>query len=379
MCITFHLCYYHVMAYKNKMKLPQASEGVFFEEAYIHRRVTEALQQLFNSWGYLPAETPVFDLFDVYRSLIPEGDSDKVYRLIDRDGDLLMLRSDITLFLARQTGLTLTEEDLPTRICYSDSILRHQNSEDISHNEFFQSGIELIGKGGFNGDMEVLLLLSGTIDLLDIPAAVHLGSHALFNKVFSSFSEKQKKEILRLTSLREFSRIAGICEPVLGKVDAEAAAELFGFIGNGEELRALKENIRKKSETVYRSSESELAYLISLIEALERAGFSRFFRIDLSEAGSQAYHTGIVFQVYMDGMDTAVISGGRYDNLLGNFGIDAPSVGFSLLQRKIEPGIGRKERFRLPDNIIEMNEDDDIVDSYLKAEQLRKEGNTVKL
>jgi len=366
------------MANKNKMKVPQGSEGFFFEEAYIHRKVTEALQDLFNSWGYLPVETPVFDLFDVYRTLIPEGEADKVYRLIDRDGDLLMLRSDITLFLARQMGLILSEKDLPARICYSDSILRHQNSEDISHNEFFQSGIELIGRSGFQGDLEVLLLLGKTIELLDIPAGIHLGSHALFNSVFEAFSDSQKKKILKLTSLREFDEIIEICTPVLVESDAQAAAALFSFIGSIRELDELSDKLKTKSESVYNSAVNELNYLGNVIRALDAAGLAGNIRIDLSEAGSQAYHTGIVFQVYMHGMDTAVISGGRYDNLLANFGINAPSVGFSLLQRKIEPGIGNRKRFTLPDEIIGM-EGEDIIESFTKAEKIRKEGKTVIL
>ena len=366
----------------NKTKLPQGSESFFFEEAYIHRKLTEALHKLFNSWGYLPFETPVFDLFDAYRSLIPSGDADKIYRLIDRDGDLLMLRSDITLFLARQMGLLLTAEDLPARICYSDSILRHQHSDDISHNEFFQSGIELVGKSGFEGDMEVMLLLNRVIELLDIKAQIHLGSHALFNHVFRTFSEKQKSEILRMVALREFDNLKDYCKSVSGAEKAEAEAELFSFIGSAKKLTALmnvKADGREKITGLFgEDAATELRYLIRIAENLEKAGFGRNFQIDLSEVGSQAYHTGIVFQVYMAGMDSAVISGGRYDNLLANFGIDAPSVGFSMLQRKIEPGIGNRERFSLPVTTGSSNKED-ILTAFERAETLRKEGKTVTL
>lgn len=370
------------MTDNNSMKMPQGSESFFFEEAYIHRKVTESIQSLFNSWGYLPVETPVFDLFDVYRSLIPASETDKIYRLIDRDGDLLMLRSDVTLFIARQMGLILREEDLPARICYSDSILRHQNSEGISHNEFFQSGIELIGESGIKGDMEVLLLLNRTIQLLDIPAEIHIGSHALFNLVFNSFTEEQKSVILRLASLREFDKLIDFCAPVSGREKAEAEAELFSFIGSGSELEAvLKEKSagREKITGLFGAQAAdELRYLIDLTDKLRKADSCDFFQIDLSEVGSQAYHTGIVFQVYMHGMDTAVISGGRYDNLLEKFGIKAPSVGFSLLQRKIEPGIGNRERFRLPSK-IEKAGDDDIIEAFKKAEKLRQDGKIATL
>lgn len=373
-----NICKICGMTENNEMKIPQGSESFFFEEAYIHRKVTEALHNLFNSWGYLPVETPVFDLFDVYRSLIPKGDTDKIYRLIDREGDLLMLRSDITLFLARQMGLILSEKDLPARICYSDSILRHQNSEDISHNEFFQSGVELIGKSGFRGDMEILLLLNRTITLLDIPASIHLGSHALFNLIFSPFSEEQKSEIIRMTSLREFGSLTEYCTPVSGTEKAKAAAQLFSFIGSGAELTELLNRMTDIKQLFGKEAFEETAYLIKTGAALEKAGLKDNFQIDLSEVGSQAYHTGIVFQVYMPEMDTSIISGGRYDNLLSQFGIDAPAVGFSLLQRKVEPGIRNRQRFSLPAKTVKI-EESDIVEAFRKAEKLQKEGNIVTL
>ncbi|MDC7126430.1 MAG: ATP phosphoribosyltransferase regulatory subunit [Spirochaetales bacterium] len=356
------------MTNNKRTKIPQGSETVFFEEAYIHRKLTEALNNLFNSWGYLPVETPVFDLFDAYRPLIPAENTDKVYRLIDRDGDLLMLRSDITLFLARQMGLILTEKELPVRICYSDSILRHQDSDDISHNEFFQSGVELIGKPGFEGDIEILLLLSRTISLMDIPAEIHLGSRSLFNTVFKAFSENDKNEILKMTSLRNFNELIDFCTPVMGKEKAEKTAELFSYIGNAKDLKKFIDEINK----------DEINYLINIVETLEKAGCADNVHIDLSEAGSQSYHTGIVFQVYMQKVDSAIISGGRYDSLLSNFGIPAPSVGFSMLQRKIEPGIKNIERFALP-KIEKTLEESDIVNSFKKAEKLRSEGKIVTL
>ncbi len=352
------------------MKVPQGSESFFFEEAFIHRKITETLQNLYNAWGYLPVETPVFDLYDVYRELIPSGDDERIYRLIDRDGDLLMLRSDVTLFLARQMGLILSEEDLPVRVCYSDSILRHQDSEDISHNEFYQTGVELIGRGGFRGDMEILLLLAETVKLLEIPVRVHLGSHALFNLMFAGFSEKKRLGLQKAISLRDFEKVAEITGEETGEYGSKKIAKLFGFIGGVKEFT---EFINENEDSFHIDISDELKYLNSLVSSLENAGFTDLFTLDLSEIGNQAYHTGIVFQVYMDEVDSAVISGGRYDNLLLNFGINAPSVGFSMLQRKIEPGIGNRKRFAPPADIF-VADDENVMEAFKKALELRKEG-----
>ena len=155
------------------LQVPMGTETIYIEEAFRHRQADQELWNLFTLWGYLPVETPVFDFFDIYQDLIP--DEKDIYRLIDREGDLLMLRSDITLFLAKQMGLSLKDQDVPARICYSGTILRHQNREDISKNEFFQTGVELIGKADLDADLEILILLHSTFQILEI-VRDHIGA-----------------------------------------------------------------------------------------------------------------------------------------------------------------------------------------------------------
>ena len=99
---------------KNLFQIPQGTESLSLKEASTHRRITDALEALFLSWGYFPVQTPVFDFFDIYRPLLKSASLEKVYRLIDREGDLLMLRSDVTLFLAAKdyTGVVGLSADL---------------------------------------------------------------------------------------------------------------------------------------------------------------------------------------------------------------------------------------------------------------------------
>ncbi|NBC28948.1 MAG: ATP phosphoribosyltransferase regulatory subunit, partial [Spirochaetes bacterium] len=130
---------------KNILRLPQGTESFHLGEALRHRERLRRLEDLYGSWGYLPVETPVFDFYDVYAPLMRSKAVGDVYRLIDREGELLLLRSDATLFLAKQLGLILQDEDLPVRVYYADTILRHQDPDDISKNEFVQTGVELIG------------------------------------------------------------------------------------------------------------------------------------------------------------------------------------------------------------------------------------------
>lgn len=341
------------------------TETIYIEDAYRHRQANEELGKLFSSWGYLPVETPVFDFFDIYQDFIPTLKD--IYRLIDREGDLLMLRSDITLFLAKQMGLSLKDTDLPVRVCYSGTILRHQNREDISKNEFFQTGVELIGKKDLNADLEILMLLHSTFKRLEIEPIVHIGSRKLLNASISDFTDGEKSQIMTLIRYRDFENCKKELEVKINKERVDFLINLFQFIGTLEELS----NFIESSESSLNNKEKIAIDELKLImENLVELDVDRSFIIDLSEVGNQPYYTGIVFQGYIEGVDSAVVSGGRYDDLLGKFGFSAPSVGFSLLLRKIEDQLGKK--FSLPDQ--EKIEDKNFIEALKQAEKIRNNG-----
>ena len=347
------------------LQVPMGTETIYIEEAFRHRQANEELGNLFTSWGYFPVETPVFDFFDIYQDLIPAIKD--IYRLIDREGDLLMLRSDITLFLAKQMGLSLKDTDLPVRVYYSGTILRHQNREDISKNEFFQTGVEFIGKEDHNADLEILMLLHSTFRILEIKPTVHIGSRKLLNASISDFEDRDKKQIMSMIGYRDFEGLKNKLEERIDKVRVELLINLFQFIGTPQELKSY---IQSVETTINDKEKIALDDLLLIMDSLDKLNVEKSFIIDLSEVGSQSYYTGIVFQGYLDGVDSAVVSGGRYDDLLGKFGFDTPSVGFSLLLRKIEDQLGKK--FCLP--IHEKIEEDNFIEALQKAERIRKEG-----
>lgn len=320
------------------LQLPQGAESFYLDDAVRHRGLIERIERVVASWGYLPVQTPVFDFFGVYEGLIPSRDARSIYRLIDREGDVLMLRYDNTLFLAKHMGLMLAEADLPVRVWYGDTILRHQDAEDISNDEFFQTGIELIGRQGLDADLEVLVLLDRVFRELGAPQrVVHLGSRALLTALVPAEPADPARDFRHAIALRRHDEVQEQCIRNGGCLPerAQFLAELFAFIGTHDELDRLLE--RGHRDQLLTTAESrELRYLERLSTEYARLGLQAELRIDLSEVGSQPYHTGIAFNVYMDGVGAAIASGGRYDHLLSHFGIDAPAVGFSILLRKVQ-------------------------------------------
>lgn len=363
------------MERKSFLQFPRATEGIHLEDAYKHRVIISVLDAMFYSWGYLPVETPAFDFFDTYRPLLRGKDLEKVYRLVDREGDLLMLRSDITLFLAKQVGIALREDDLPVRACYSGVVLRHQNEEDISSNEFFQVGAELIGRPGIDGDLEILALILETLATLEISSRLHVGSRAFFNAVTADFAEEQRKDLAAAIHSRDRAQMTDLLSSAGRDTLSDFLTDAFCFIGTPEEYAAFLKTPRIAD--LSSAEQAELKYLESLSQVLCTIDPDTL-RVDLSEIGSQPYYTGIVFQGYMEHIDSAFLSGGRYDELLSRFGLSAASVGFSFFLRKIEPYLGRPERFSIAEDLCTA-EGDDFIERSRSAARMRRDGKRVIL
>lgn len=358
------------------LRIPQGTEGFYLEEAYRHKMLTADVEQLLYQWGYLPVQTPVFDFYDAYAGLLSEEESRNVYRLIDREGDLLMLRSDVTLFLAKQMGIILREEDLPMRVCYADTILRHQNPEDISKNEFFQTGVELLGAADTDADAEVILLLRRTLDTIGVPGFfIHIGTRALFASTFADVDPPTRRALRRAIVLRDNDTIGRVCASLgMSPERINAVQRLFGFIGSAAEFDLLMSSLGSLLLPAEVEQARKLRDLcITLAEADEQGPY----RIDLSEIGSQPYHTGVVFQAYVDGLDSAVAAGGRYDRLYGTFGFDTPAIGFSVMLRKVQEHTAVNIRYApvSPQRAT----GDRFVDRFRDAERRRAEGGSVTL
>lgn len=356
------------------LKTPQGAESIFLEEAYKHEKINEAINSLYTSWGYLPVKTPVFDYYETYENLLSETSKKNCFRLMDRDGELLLLRNDITLFLARQLGRVLNKKDGSIRVHYADSILRHQSEIDISSNEFFQTGAELVGAPGLLGDLEAITLLNSIISELNLEnTRIHLGSRSLFDKVLSHLNNIDSKELIELINTRDTIAINNYLEELTSKESASKITKLFMFIGTYKELKDyIDSNLAFLNEL---KVTEELKYLAEIGKNLEAVDLIDNFRFDLSEVANRSYYTGIVFKAYTKGVDSAVATGGRYDNLISSFGESIPSVGFSILLRKIEDKI-TDEKFSAP-KIESVDLGSDFSKSFKEAQKIRKSGKAV--
>jgi len=320
-----------------RLRTPGGTMSLFFEEAHRHRHLLRLTEDHFSSWGYLPVLTPVIDYFETYRPLLSHRQEEYSYRFPDRGGKLLMLRSDVTLFLAKQMGLS--RGTLPRRVYYADTVIRHQAEEDIASDELFQSGAELIGLSGLDGDLEILMLLHDLLGVMRLGDwQMHIGSRALLDAILEARVDSDRvRELLEIRDGQELERLFNDA----GLDASRQRVELLMFLGG------IREFVERRNDLIARLGDSKgggldavvgaLNHLVALATGLIELGSSKNVRIDLSVTGGQSYYSGFTVMVYAKGANAAIASGGRYDNLLGLFGNNAAAAGFSMMMRKIEP------------------------------------------
>src|SRR5437763_12838980 len=177
------------------------------------RALLDGLRAAFERAGYGEVSTPTVEYEDVLR----QGDERAAgagYRLFDDHGRLLVLRSDMTIPIARLVGTRLDAHDDPLRLCYSGHAYRSVLRGSGQLTEFLQAGAELIGVPGAEGDAEIVGL---TVDAL---AAVGLRRHRvgvgdgdLYRRLLEAFGVEDELRSALMTCLTRRD-LAGLEERV---------------------------------------------------------------------------------------------------------------------------------------------------------------------
>lgn len=359
------------MSKKVHLQQPPGFAGIFLREASWHQEIVDITQELYKSWGYTIVRPPMVDFFDAHSHLFTEVEAERIYRLIGRDGEVLMLRSDITVFLLRHYQNFLKEARLPLRLAYSDSILRHEQNIDISRNEHYQTGVELIGEPDKKNehDLEVLFLLSENLQALKLQSpAIHIGSRNLLDLALPE-GTRDRLAAREAVFLRDWQGLRA----ELSGLSTEQKEETVRFFSSIWEIDDSEPVDFGKSlpEAVH----SEIEAIRKMLLMLTRYFPDFSFRIDPSETGSRNYYCGLTFQVYLENLPYAIASGGRYDQLFREMGLNGAAVGYSIMLSALPPDETRPLPVARP---LEGSEGS-FETRYERARAIRRKGGRVCL
>lgn len=306
---------------------PQGSRDLLFEECDDRRRVEGVLSDLFKENNYRKVMTPTIEFFDVFKSDNLGIEPEEMYKLSDNQGRTTVLRPDNTAPIARLVATRLSNEDFPVRLYYNQNVYVRNKQLAGRTDEIEQSGIELIGDGSIGADIEVISMAYEALKRNNVQSfKLELCHAGFFNAILDkmNLSPSQKADICSFIEGKNYSALGDMLDKVGASRETEIIKKLprlFGDVSVINEAKALYSD---------KSANDALDYLKDIYEKLCSLGFKDNILIDLSLVNRSNYYTGVIFRGYAQGSGVTILSGGRYDNLISEFGLDAPAVGFGV-------------------------------------------------
>lgn len=300
--------------------LPSGTRDVLPDESRELRAITEAMRAVFERHGYGEVWTPAIE----YESVVGRaGEGRGVYRLFDDHGEVLLLRSDLTVPIARLAVTRYAHAEPPLRFCSFAHVYRGVTPHRGQMRENLQAGVELMGSGAPEGTAEVLTVLGDALEAAGLTDyRIGLGDASLVPALLTAFDVPA-------------GRHDGILEALVRRdhVELEHLVGGLGLPAEQAELLARVPRTRGGAEVLADAASGPVADAVAglrrILDLLDGRIADRVI-FDLGLLRDRDYYSGAVFEVYAPGVGLPLGGGGRYDDLLGRLGRDLPAVGFAL-------------------------------------------------
>jgi ATP phosphoribosyltransferase regulatory subunit len=316
-------------------RIPSGTRDVLPDEMRELRRMTDRVRGVFERAGYGEVYTPALEYEQTFERANVTAPR-PAYRTFDEQGNVLVLRSDMTVPIARLVASRYEHSDPPLRFCYLAHSYRGVRPQRGQSRELLQAGVELIGAPAPEGTAEALTVLCGALDAAGLENyRVGLGDASLYPTLLEAVG----------IDLARRERILG--ELVNGDfVGVERELHDLHLRGDDLELLLRVPHMRGGPEVLAQLEGPLQAAGTGMlaVHALLAPGVAERVIFDLGLVRHRGYYTGAVFQVYDPAYGVPIGSGGRYDELLGRFGRPLPAVGFALSVERLHIALTGEER-----------------------------------
>lgn len=287
-------------------------------------RVLFALRALYQRHGYAPYKMGKFEEYDLYAEnkdfLISEG----IITFTDTDGRLMALKPDVTLSIIKNTR---DAAGCVQKVCYSENVYRISGSTR-QFKELMQTGLECIGDVDLYSLCEVIALAAESLDLIDADNVLELSHMGVVSALIDALGLKpdDRARALQCISEKNADGLRKLC----GNRDISGVEKLIS--AHGEPAAVISALRPCCGGDDAKAALNELETVTGL---LAREGRTNV-RLDFSIVNDMNYYNGIVFQGYIHGIPSGVLSGGQYDRLMARMGRKSRAVGFAIYMDLLE-------------------------------------------
>ncbi|HOV25598.1 MAG TPA: ATP phosphoribosyltransferase regulatory subunit [Pseudobacteroides sp.] len=364
---------------KWKIYTPEGVQDILFNECYLKRNIEGKLRSIFRSSGYQEIETPTFEFYDVFSEDSDMTPQENMFKFFDQQGRILVLRPEMTIPVARISATKHKDISSPVRYSYIGNTFNYKELGGGKQKEFTQAGIELVGVNTPEADAEVIATAITAVKAMGLESfQIDIGQVEFFKGLMEEAGIPDN-DIEQMRVLIDRKDFLGVEELVKGQDIKEELKELifslprlFGSIDVIEKVEKI---------TLNKRSLNALNNLRKVLQILDDYGYSKYVSVDLGMVRSLNYYTGIIFRGFTYGAGFPILSGGRYDSLVGKFGKNTPAVGFSLGVNMIMMALDRQkietEKPKADTLVCYMEEGRKA--AFKVAQELRRQGLVVEI
>ncbi|MCW4054868.1 MAG: histidine--tRNA ligase [Candidatus Bathyarchaeota archaeon] len=294
------------------------------EEAETLNFVISKARETAQLYGYKEVVTPVIEPYELLSAKSGDEIRSRMFIFKDLGDRAVALRPEFTASIARLASNVLKTEPKPLRIFSVGSVYRYDEPQRGRYREFWQSNFELMGSDKPEADAEAILLTNSIMKATGLCGyTFKIGHIGVIRGILSSeyVDDKVQNAILQLMDKKEYDKALEFVKQKNCRTTLQGLLEF-----KGDTPFETAEKIRKYV-TGYKKAEVAADNLLEVLQLITKSGCP-VETVEPAFARGLEYYTGIIFEVTVPELDTALGGGGRYDRLVEVFGGEStPAVG----------------------------------------------------
>ncbi len=340
-----------------KFQTPEGVKDELFHEYEYKQKIVKDINDMFKSFGYREVFTPTIEYYDVFSSIKSTVLKGEMFKLIDKSGDILVLRPDVTIPIARMVANNSKTSKKNFKVLYNHQVFRMDNE---SRREITQTGIEYFGNGKLESDAEIISIAAKSLLKVDIDFRIEIGHANYYKGLLEEIKIGDPAVYLRLKELIENKNFVEL-KRLASQLDIEenvknAIIEMPNLYGDYKEVL-----VEAEAFCLNENMSKALKDLKEVCEIIEDFGYGEYISVDLGLINHLDYYTGVIFKGYIASHGEMILSGGRYDDLTENYGESIPATGFAINIDELISGIEKQIKA------------EDKVDSYIDYRVIYKD------
>ena len=337
-------------------ELPSGFEDRQEKELLVRDFVISNIKEVMIKYGFQYLETPSFEYTESIGKYLPDKErpGEGIFSFKD-ENKWVSLRYDLTAPLARYVAKNFNEISKPFKRYQLGRVWRNEKPGPGRYREFLQFDADCVGTKNLQADAELCILISEILEKCGLEKkdyTIKISSRNFTNEIFNKLKITSKEQISM--TIRSLDKVKRLGWTEVKKLLGKGRKDKSGDFTKGAELNESQINYLEKKINENKPETDDVVEVTKIFEFYEFDNYE----FDPSLVRGLEYYTGPIFEIDLN-FDVknskgqiiqfgSVGGGGRYDNLVNNFGnFDCPATGISIGLDRLVYALMQKKDFKI--------------------------------